>query len=208
MYVRNSILSGNVDDEGQSADEVEQVYESTGGTVTVAYSNVQGWTGALGGSGNFWAVAQFVDADGPDNTPGNADDNFRLLANSPCIDRGSNSQLPSDAGDVDGDNNVIELLPIDMDGNPRRIDDPNTPDQGAGTAPIVDLGAYEFVIPCDLAGDLNHDGGVDIQDLATLLSNFGTLNGATPEDGDLDGDGDVELADLSVLLSTFGTSCP
>ena len=116
--------------------------------------------------------------------------------------------LPSDSGDVDDDNNVIEPLPRDMDGNQRRIDDPNTPDQGAGTAPIVDLGAYEFVQPCDLAGDLDDDGDVDIQDLATLLSNFGTTSGAAPEDGDLDGDGDVELADLTVLLSTFGTACP
>lgn len=57
-------------------------------------------------------------------------------------------------------------------------------------------------------GDLNGDGVVDVADLATLLSNFGTLSGATPEQGDSDDDGDVDLADLTTFLSLFGTTCP
>lgn len=59
-----------------------------------------------------------------------------------------------------------------------------------------------------LTGDLDGNGCVDIGDLATLLANFGTNSGATPEQGDTDGDGDVDLTDLAALLSNFGTgSC-
>ena len=60
--------------------------------------------------------------------------------------------------------------------------------------------------PCP--GDLNGDRSVDLADLATLLSNYGTLSGATRDDGDLDADQDVDLGDLTVLLSNFGTPCP
>jgi hypothetical protein len=60
--------------------------------------------------------------------------------------------------------------------------------------------------PCP--GDVNGDRLVDLSDLALLLSNYGTLSGATRADGDLDSDADVDLGDLALLLSSFGTSCP
>lgn len=56
-------------------------------------------------------------------------------------------------------------------------------------------------------GDLDGDQDVDLSDLATLLSNFGTLSGAARADGDLDADGDVDIADLALLLANFGSSC-
>ncbi|MBI5865185.1 MAG: hypothetical protein HZB38_11885, partial [Planctomycetes bacterium] len=62
-------------------------------------------------------------------------------------------------------------------------------------------------VTAQLPGDLNGDHAVDLSDLAALLSNFGTLSGATYADGDLDGDGDVDLPDLTLLLSAFGSSC-
>ena len=79
----------------------------------------------------------------------------------------------------------------------------------AGSSDSVEQGA----VPCWIdesgcPGDLNGDGQVDIQDLATLLANFGTTSGAETEDGDLDGDGDVDIQDLASLLSAFGSSCP
>ena len=61
---------------------------------------------------------------------------------------------------------------------------------------------------CALDADLDVDGDVDLQDLATLLSNFGTLGGAEFSDGDIDGDANVELSDLAILLSQFGMACP
>lgn len=59
--------------------------------------------------------------------------------------------------------------------------------------------------PCP--GDLDTDGDVDLQDLATLLGNFGTASGATADMGDTDGDGDVDLQDLAALLASFGATC-
>ncbi|MCC6360266.1 MAG: hypothetical protein IT450_16095 [Phycisphaerales bacterium] len=58
-----------------------------------------------------------------------------------------------------------------------------------------------------LPGDLDGDHDVDLSDLATLLSNFGSTS-ATPGQGDLDGDQDVDISDLATLLSVYGTACP
>lgn len=209
VYVRNSIIYGNTDADPATNLETAQLRKSLGdgSLLSVNYCNVEGWSAILGGTGNFGAAPQFVDADGADNAYGTIDDDVRLMPTSPCIDRGSNSLLPADYADVDDDNNVIEFVPLDLDGNARRIDDPATADAGAGTAPIVDLGAYEFVPPCDLAGDLDNDGDVDLTDLATLLSHFGAPSGMTHADGDTDGDGDVDLTDLASLLAVFGSSC-
>ena len=56
-------------------------------------------------------------------------------------------------------------------------------------------------------GDIDGDRGVDLQDLAILLTHFGKAIGATPADGDLNGDGRVDLTDLAMLLTHFGTNC-
>jgi hypothetical protein len=61
---------------------------------------------------------------------------------------------------------------------------------------------YQGDLP--LLGDLDGDGDVDLSDLAIVLANYGTTEGATYQDGDLDGDGDVDLADLAALLANYG----
>ncbi len=55
---------------------------------------------------------------------------LRLSPGSPCIDAGDNGALPGD-------------LETDLDGNPRLLDVPETPDTGNGEPPVVDMGAYE-----------------------------------------------------------------
>jgi len=60
--------------------------------------------------------------------------------------------------------------------------------------------------PC--IGDANGDGAIDLADLATVLTFFGTQSGATFSQGDFDGDGDVDLGDLANLLIVFGSQCP
>jgi hypothetical protein len=116
MYNANSQISPTVVNcilWGNSPDEF-----GGSGTPTVIYSNVQG---GFAGTGNIDADPLFVD---PDN------DDFRLQAGSLCIDAGDNTAVPED-------------ITTDLDGNPRFLEIPETPDTGNGTLPIVDMGAYE-----------------------------------------------------------------
>lgn len=57
------------------------------------------------------------------------------------------------------------------------------------------------ILPTDAQGD----GDVDLSDLAIVLANFGTQDGATQALGDTDTDGDVDLQDLASVLADFGT---
>ncbi len=63
---------------------------------------------------------------------------------SPCIDAGANIALPEDAFDLDMDGDLSEPIPIDLGGRPRFLDEPGVVDTGNGSAPIVDMGAFEF----------------------------------------------------------------
>ncbi|MHC4742917.1 MAG: hypothetical protein ACYS8Z_13460, partial [Planctomycetota bacterium] len=54
----------------------------------------QGWTGILGGQGNFGSDPLFLDPDGQDNIPGTEDDNARLAPASPCINAGDPEYVP------------------------------------------------------------------------------------------------------------------
>ena len=60
----------------------------------------------------------FVDPDGPDHDPETFDDNnYRLGAGSACIDAADNAAVP-------------KRVTLDLDGNPRFVDDPDTEDTG------------------------------------------------------------------------------
>ncbi len=55
----------------------------------------------------------------------------------------------------------------------------------------------------NIAGDLDGDCDVDLEDLATLLASYGVDAG-----GDIDGDGDTDLTDLAALLGNYGEEIP
>jgi hypothetical protein len=102
-------------------------------TPLISYCDIQGCgsiSACSSGTGNIETDPFFVDADGPDDTPGTRDDNLRVKRNSPVIDAGKNSSVPGS-------------VTTDLDGKPRFIDIPAVADTGDGTAPIVDMGAYE-----------------------------------------------------------------
>ncbi len=150
--VTNSILWDNVDDAdgdggGPFMDESAQIHVDSG-TLVINHSIVEGWTGALGGTGNTGNDPLFIDADGPDDIPGTDDDDLRLQAGSSGIDAGDNTAVPPDVADLDGDGDTDERTPLDLDGNPRFVDDPGILDTGVPDPPdypdIVDKGAYEF----------------------------------------------------------------
>ena len=163
------------------------------GNVAYDYSAA---TDPTGSNGNISVDPGFVRSPSPgaDGKWATADDDpgdLQLKAGSPCIDAGVNSALPAELADLGG--------------HTRRIDDPATEDcrwaaGTCGTAPIVDIGAYEF-IPM-IPGDFDHDGDVDIDDLNTVLA---CISGsAIPYSGDcakadFDSDGDVDQSDFGVI---------
>ena len=127
----NCILWGNSDSSGTG--ELAQFY----GPGPIAYSCIQGCTTycADPNEHNIGDDPLFVrnPDPGPDGTWNGVDDdygNLHLSSGSPCIDAGDNTAVPA---------GVI----ADLDGKPRFLDDPDTPDTGNGTPPIVDMGAYE-----------------------------------------------------------------
>jgi hypothetical protein len=145
--------------------------------------------GGWPGPGNVSAAPAFArdPQAGPDGAWGTDDDDYgdlRLLAGSPCIDAADNALLPRDVG-------------TDLDGNPRRVDDPAAPDAGSGSAPLADLGALERQ-PC--AADASGDGLVDVVDLALVLTTWGGPGGA----GDVTGDGAVDVQDLVLVVTAWG----
>jgi hypothetical protein len=106
----------------------DEVWSNLRGLVSVTYSDVKGgWAD----TGNISTDPQFVQP-GSWNTDGSwTDGDYRLKTSSPAIDAGSSTALAADSLDLDGDGNITETLPFDLDNGPRI----------EGTR--VDMGAYE-----------------------------------------------------------------
>jgi predicted outer membrane repeat protein len=134
---------------GNSALSGPQLLNTAGGKASLDYGALQGVcpSGATCTqvTGSDPCFSRTPDP-GADSTWGTADDDYgdlRLTACSSAIDAGNNAALPLDTYDLDGDSNTTEPLPYDLEDNPRRLDITSIADTGAGTAPIVDFGAYE-----------------------------------------------------------------
>jgi hypothetical protein len=176
------------------ANEAVQFHLKEASQLIIHNSTVQGWTGSLGGTGNHGNDPRFIDADGPDNIYGTADDNPRLRANSPCIDTGDSSLLPPDQFDLDEDGNTTEPLPIDLDSLPRVV--------GAN----VDMGAFEFQgTPC--RADIDGNSSVEVNDLLAVITTWGACVSGQQCNSDLDLNGQVAVNDLLMVLTSWGP-CP
>jgi uncharacterized repeat protein (TIGR01451 family) len=133
--VANCILWGN------TADITGTEIYNDSSTPTVVYSLVQGEV--YTGTGNIDADPRFVrdpnPGDGDWTTLGDNDyGDLHLLPDSPAIDAGDNTAVPSG-------------VTSDLDGNLRFFDVASAADTGSGTPPIVDMGAYEATYAVDLA---------------------------------------------------------
>jgi hypothetical protein len=141
LIVANSILynGGN------------EILTNHSNTVFVSYSDVQGgWTG----TGNISKNPQFT-APGQRSIEGQwINGDYTLKSNSPCLDTGSNSLLPTDIADLDKDGNITEKLPIDLTGNARI------------QVSVVDMGAYERAgtVPPPVEPNLYNGGWIDVPD--------------------------------------------
>ena len=182
VTICNSILWGN------DAYYGAQIALAANSSLSVRYSDVEDGekgvyvTGASTlnwGLRNITSAPEFVDPNGPDGTIGTEDDNVRILSGSPCIDAADNTSVPTDALDLDGDGNTFERIAVDLDWNPRFVEDPATPDTGNGTPPIADMGAYEYGtgVCGDKAhpypkGDLDQNCVVDLRDFALFSSQW------------------------------------
>jgi len=154
---------------GDTPDEINDVNS----TPSVTYSDVEVEEGVYPGAGNINTDPCIVDDTGG---------NLRLLPGSPCIDSGDNTAVPGD-------------VTADLNGFPRFIDDLCTPDTSSETAPVVDMGAYEY-----LPADIDSSGAVDIRDfcqfaLQWLKTGCGRCGGAN-----ITCDGGVDWNDLRELL--------
>jgi hypothetical protein len=182
----------------------------------VRHSNVEEGAGQPWfGEGCIDVDPLFVDPDGPDNDPDTWEDNdYRLSPGSPCIDAGDSGAVPADVLDLDGDGDVDEPVPFDLDGLPRFVDDPDTPDTGVPhpgypDLPIVDMGAYEFQAgPAYNPGDLNCDGVVSPADIdpfvIALTDGQAAYEAQFPEcnffNADCNDDGIVSAADIDPFI--------
>lgn len=157
VVLDNSILWGNSGWGLQT--QVGQIAAFTG-QAAVNHCTIMGLTGALGGTGNTGADPMFTDPLGPDGVAGTADDDLRLSAGAPAIDAANNFAVPA-------------ILTSDLDGNPRFVDDPATPDTGvpggAGGSAVVDMGAYEFQ---GCYPDCNADGSLTVADFTCFQTRF------------------------------------
>ncbi len=206
MTIRNSVMAANVADiygggirsdgdtwiwtcvlwENHDSGLDLQAAQYYGAPPDIDYCCVQGWTGGLGGVGNIGDDPAFVDADGPDGTPGTADDDLRLADGSPCIDTGDPGFTAAPGA-------------VDLDGHKRVWDG-----KGTGTA-VVDMGAYEF--GSHAYGDLNCDGLVTPFDIDPFVLALvapevyaASYPGCEAALGDINADGAVNPFDIDPLV--------
>lgn len=140
VSLEHAVVWGNSNASGTNLDA--QLSLDPSGVAQAHWSCVQGGQ-ALGWPTLLDVDPLFLRPLGLDGVAGTIDDDLRLGAASPCVDAGRNALLPSDTLDLDEDGDTGETLPVDLAGAPRQVDDSSVTDTGLGSAPVVDLGAYE-----------------------------------------------------------------
>lgn len=166
--INSSILWGNTDT--IFTGELAQVSKSA---TFLDYCSVEGWSGALGGTGNTGLAPFFVDPDGVDDLLGSPDDNLRLQAASMLLDAGDPlvAAQPGET-DRDGTNRVL--------------------------CARVDVGAYEFGL-----ADYDCDGVVTLTDFAQWPTCATGPTGGAPSPAchafDCQADFAVDLRDYACL---------
>jgi len=124
--------------------------------------------------------------DGVWNTPDDDAGDLSPRAGSRCIDA--------------GDSAAAGVGELDVGGAVRRRDDAGTVDRGAGEAPIVDIGSWEFT-GTTCRADFNGSGAVDSQDFFDFLAGF------FAQTADFNQDGVVDSQDFFDFIGAFFEGC-
>lgn len=155
--------------------------------VVVDYCVVEGgWSG--GGSGTVLnSNPNFVDA---------ANGDLSLGASSPAIDAGRNESID--------DNGYV----FDRDRANRFFDVTSVTDTGVGTAPIIDMGAFErlaAVPSCNDADIATPFGLLDLSDITAFLTAFTAMGSAADIAAPF---GIWDLNDITAFTMAFQFGCP
>jgi predicted outer membrane repeat protein len=166
-------------------------------STSITFADVQG---GYSGTGNVNVDPRFLrnPSAGPDGIWGTPDDDagdLRLSPTSPLADAGNNSAVPG-------------TLTTDFAGSARFSDIPTTPDTGSGTAPVVDLGAYEAApaLAASAGGPYYVLAG---QNLTLAGGGSSTVAGSLQYNWEWDGDGLFDDASgPSPTFTTVGYTAP
>jgi len=144
-----------------ATDGTDEIYNDPGSQPLIRYSDIEGsggsasWDPTLGVDvgGNIDADPTFA------RTPDHGGDGWGDDPATPVVNEGANDDFGvllltrgsvcSDAGDT----NAVTGVDEDLSGRRRRANDPCATDTGAGAAPIVDIGAYEFCLESTSTGE-------------------------------------------------------
>ncbi|MEZ6317738.1 MAG: GC-type dockerin domain-anchored protein [Phycisphaerales bacterium] len=192
LDIYNAIITGNTSVGGTPI--ADNVFAGGAGPIVVSYSLIGLWDASLPGTHSSGADPMFVDADGPDNTPGTDDDDPSVMPASPAIDAAFDAAL---------DINIV----TDIEGNPRFLDDTGTPDTGVSSSitPPLDIGAAEFqgTTPASCLADLDNNGVLNLDDISAFANAF--ISGDLL--ADLDDNAVLNLDDIATFASAFLAGC-
>ena len=232
MTAHNTIVAGNRRSTSGPLNDVQGFVSLNSGSSNNLVSDAGSAGGlATGQNGNIVGVDWTSVVENNGTTPilrinGGVTQTVSLLEGGPGIDAGDGTHLPPDWADLDSDNNVNEMLPLDQTGATRIVDVPGIANASDG----LDIGAVEFSTNTNtLIGDVDGDSDFDAND--TFLIQLIRLQGtnqqidqskgaslktasqirtsveAISNSGDVDGDADFDSNDafLTHLVKLQGT---
>ncbi len=126
-------------------DQAAQLYAS-GTLPTTGWDIIQN-LGAGIGTSNLSSNPMLVGPRGADNTYGTLDDSPAIGPTSPAIDSANGTLMPLDTYDANNNGITNEVIPVDVLGQHRYVDQPSVPNTGVGGL-WNDRGAYELQSTC------------------------------------------------------------
>jgi hypothetical protein len=156
--IRTTIIQENVNESG--------IYPTTGGPLSVEYSNVQTPDGSMfDGKGNINEYPEFVSTD---------EEDYHLLSSSSSVDAGNNDFVTV-SHDLDGNDRIVNGI---ADIGAYEFQDVIEECYDLTGDDVVNFSDIMIILDSwgDLEGqaDLNHDGVVDQEDLDLVLDNWGS----------------------------------